>query len=344
MKIAIIGAGWYGCHIASILKSYAVDITIFEQEDDIFKHASSKNQNRLHLGFHYPRSSITRLQSKQGFKNFKKEYDFCCSPISKNFYAVDNQRSLIDFETFKIIMEHDLDFKIKDNTDRLQNLSGLINTKEEVINFDIAIEHFKELLSGDLRLNCKIENADIQNCDDYVQIKDENFDYLINCTWATFRNNFNIDAFYESCIVLLYKTSHHENDFAITIMDGEFVSLFPYTENGVYTLTSVKNTVLKRDKSYKKIIDFQNNLSDDFIQEIIKKMEAEMIYYYPDFLIDFEFKDYFLTTKSKLNVQTDSREVVVKHNNREIFVFSGKIDTIFEAEKEILKILGLKNE
>ena len=72
MKIAIIGAGWFGCHIAYELMNDGHEIKIYEKENDIFLGASGFNQNRLHLGFHYPRSFITREQSKKGFKYFKK--------------------------------------------------------------------------------------------------------------------------------------------------------------------------------------------------------------------------------------------------------------------------------
>ena len=67
-KIAIIGAGWFGCHIAHQIKKKLnkFDIKLYEKEKDIFLGASSNNQNRLHLGFHYPRSKQTRLQSKNG--------------------------------------------------------------------------------------------------------------------------------------------------------------------------------------------------------------------------------------------------------------------------------------
>lgn len=49
MKIAIIGAGWIGCHLAHKLKNNH-KITIYDKED-IFSGSSSNNQNRLHLGF-----------------------------------------------------------------------------------------------------------------------------------------------------------------------------------------------------------------------------------------------------------------------------------------------------
>ena len=50
IKIAIIGAGWFGCHIGYKLKKKNFNIQIFEKGKDIFENASGNNTNRLHLG------------------------------------------------------------------------------------------------------------------------------------------------------------------------------------------------------------------------------------------------------------------------------------------------------
>ena len=55
MKIAIIGAGFFGATIAlKLSKKHTVDL--FEKEKDILNGASKINQFRFHMGFHYPRS------------------------------------------------------------------------------------------------------------------------------------------------------------------------------------------------------------------------------------------------------------------------------------------------
>ena len=47
-KIAIIGAGWFGCYIAYDLIRSGYDVNVFEKEKEIFLGASGFNQNRLH--------------------------------------------------------------------------------------------------------------------------------------------------------------------------------------------------------------------------------------------------------------------------------------------------------
>lgn len=341
MKIAIIGAGWYGCHIAAILKDKGIEIDIYEKEKEIFQQASSKNQNRLHLGFHYPRSYLTREQSKEGYKKFINSYGDLCFNVAKNIYAVDNRKSLLDFETYVAIMESTkLNFKVVEYPFKtFSNLDGFMETNEMVIDFDLAKKYFEEKLKENLIVNTEIELADLKEHENYVSIKDKKYDYVINCTWGTFKPFKNVDIFYEPCITFLYKTQ--KKDFALTIMDGEFISLYPYNKN-LYTLTSVKNTPLSKYNDINEVNKHLELLKEKEILEIRNKMEIETLYYYPQFLEDFSYHSYYTSIKTKLNVKNDCRQVVVESKGREIFVLPGKIDTIFYAEDHILSILGLK--
>ena len=68
MKIAIIGAGWMGAHISNVLNQKGYNVNLYESKSKIFSGMSGYNTNRLHMGYHYPRSQITRLQSFYGYK------------------------------------------------------------------------------------------------------------------------------------------------------------------------------------------------------------------------------------------------------------------------------------
>ena len=83
-KIIIIGGGWYGCHSAMLLKD-KFDIILIEQKNDIFKNSSYYNQNRLHLGFHYPRNYNTRNLCNKYYSQFIEKYGFCIDNIDKNY-------------------------------------------------------------------------------------------------------------------------------------------------------------------------------------------------------------------------------------------------------------------
>ena len=52
MRIAVIGTGWYGCHLSLFLQCKGVDVHLFEKNKEIFRGMSGFNSNRLHKGFH----------------------------------------------------------------------------------------------------------------------------------------------------------------------------------------------------------------------------------------------------------------------------------------------------
>src|SRR3990167_5616207 len=108
MKIAIIGAGLYGCHLALSLQKQGHAITLFEKNTDIFQQISGKFGIRLHLGPHYPRSASTRENCKKGFDEFKRYYPELIIEHDYSIYGLgeldaDNLRSKIDQELFESV-------------------------------------------------------------------------------------------------------------------------------------------------------------------------------------------------------------------------------------------------
>ena len=88
MKVAIAGGGWYGCHIASSLKAFDVEVTLFEKNAQLFSEASGNNQYRLHQGLHYARSAGTRHQSRDGYHRFVERYPRLSQSVANNVYLV----------------------------------------------------------------------------------------------------------------------------------------------------------------------------------------------------------------------------------------------------------------
>ena len=73
-KILVIGAGIFGCCIASELAKIGYDVVLIEQDSDIMQRASKLNHNRIHFGFHYPRSPRTARQSLEGLITFFQQF------------------------------------------------------------------------------------------------------------------------------------------------------------------------------------------------------------------------------------------------------------------------------
>ena len=184
--IIIIGSGWYGLHILKYLKEKFnyLNIILLEKNNDIFENSSNYNQNRLHLGYHYPRSFKTRKLCKLGYDKFVKQYREVIDFIDNNFYIISNE-SLIDYDTFIKIYSNDDKYDhtiIKNNY--FENIdNNIINTKEKIINSIKAKNYFKTNIDYNLiKFNYEVKH--IENNNNKIIINNDlNCDLLIDCTY-----------------------------------------------------------------------------------------------------------------------------------------------------------------
>lgn len=341
LNIIIIGAGWYGCYAALLLQNRH-NVTIIDKEKDIFEESSFYNQNRLHLGYHYCRSYKTRNLCKKGFvkfiSKFKTENIFC--QIKKNYYLISNNSS-VDFETiFSIYKYENYNFDILENQDFKNINNNILNVNECVINSNKSKEFFKNNLICKKIFNKKVIAINYGN-DPMIILDDDSIiscDLIIDCTL----NSFNLSSknyIYEKTISLLYKKYSKTNFDGITVIDGKFFSLYPNDiDNDIYTLTDVEFTPLIISEKLEDINNFV--LDSNKLDKVKCEMENKVKYYYEKFKEHFEYIGYFLSKKTKLISNSDSRECnIEKINDKLITINCGKITGIFEMEYYFKKIL-----
>ena len=312
IKVAIFGAGWYGCHLAASLLEKGLKVQIFEKNEKIFNEASKNNQNRLHLGFHYPRSSITRNQSKRGFQIFNLCYKEFIKKIDLNIYSIAENTSLIDFETFKQIMTASkLEFEdISGSTPIiLNNIEGSIFCQEMLIDSKKAEKYFLEKLKDSLIFNYKITKVNLKEIE-------QEFDLILDCTWNKIfpDNNF----CFEPSVLFKYEKTN-KLDLALTIMDGKLCSIYPYNENFA-TLSDVEYTPINKCKTIEEANLVIKNISQRMIKEINHKMEEKIKYYFPSFNKNFVNPMPIFSVKTKTrNNYADHRYSFINKINDKIF-------------------------
>lgn len=332
MKIIIIGAGWYGCYCAYLLQN-THEVILIEKNKEIFEESSYYNQNRLHLGLHYPRNYTTRNLCKKTFEKFKQKFNVT-DQISDNYYLISKQ-SMIDFNTFCSIYKYEgYDFKKKKNTE-FENIDGdVIVTNEEVINSEKSKQFFCENLSCDILLNKKVKNIDTTNTPTVIfENSSMECDIIIDCTYNFLNLSHNM-YMYEKTISLLYK-KNSSNFGAVTIMDGNFCSLYPHDINkSIYTLTDVEFTPLIKSSNIEDINNYE--LTDEILNNTIEKMENKICIFFKNFKKEFKYEGYFLSNKTKLISTSDTRECNIENfDNKLITVNCGKIVGIFELEEHL---------
>lgn len=327
MKIAIIGAGWVGCHLFTAIRqtiSDKIDSLVLYDREGIFPTSSSSyiNQNRLHKGYHYPRSSKTRHLCHSTFDRFLQEYGFLVKDVPSNLYMV-SDKSIIDGDTYKTIYAIDERIREPYCATRVDipagffNIDACFSVEEKFIDFGEAHRYFNNTIPP--------QNFVKSTFSDYTDIDRLllEYDIVINCT-----NNMVdpiIDSYQESCLTHIIQSKSDGLGFgAVTLMDGDFFSIYPYDiTNSMYTLTHVKYTPEKNSTSF---------------TESYEMTRKSVIEYFPDYDSLFRYKYTLRSTKSKFYTTTDNRHpIVVSNDGRYIRVFTGKIQGIYPIADQILK-------
>jgi len=346
MKIAIVGAGWYGCHIGLSLKNNGIDVKIFEKNDDIFLEASTNNQYRLHQGLHYARSSLTRYQSRDGFLRFCERYPNFSKIVDENYYLVPKYESIIDFNTYFSIM-----YSTGINIEKLKveqipsyfdatKFEGLIKCDERIMLNGKAKDFFNKELSTVLYKNTKIVSYLKEK--NKIILNNEEFDYLIDCTWGALIPNHSY--FYEPTLLLYYQSTDQMIFPAITLVDGSLWSIYPTDKFGIYTLSSVTHTPLSLHKTKQEAYVTLSKITNDEVELKRKCMEEEVLEYFSKFKSYFTYIGPQFAIKTKPMGKTDDRHSSVIRDHNIFSVYSGKIDNIFQASDYILGQLLKDNE
>lgn len=337
MTIAVVGAGFYGCHIALSLKRLGLDVELLEAESEILTRASGNNQFRLHQGFHYPRNFRTRIQSLEGFHAFKAHYPGLSSRVKNNVYAIPRRQSLTDFKTYRVIMAGSgLDFADVDPSDfGLIDCEGAVNTPEEVLNIGAAREYFRRQIGSSLQVGVRVEIDNLLAASDYSMI--------IDCTWG---HEAKLDeVFFEPCMLLYYEdTVGRYDDLAITLVDGDLCSLYPTETSRLMTLSSVPFTPLGKFESAEAARAVLRGVTVDDVQERRTLFEEQMAAFLPGFDDGLEFVGPQLSIKTKVEGASADRSCQVFRRDRLVTVLSGKVDTVFYALSAVVEILAASSE
>jgi len=338
MKIAILGAGFYGLHIGSRLLGMGLDVDVYEREASIFSGASAKNQFRLHQGFHYARNFRTRTQSRDGFFRFIERYGDLTREVPNNFYLVPKGDSLIDFQTYKSIMTSSgLSFRDSLPPKDIVFDCGAIVTDERVLLVEKARQLFLEKMGSKIQFNW---TGGLSINEASVLIAGRNYNYLIDCTWG--HNRLPEGFFYESTLLLYFRLKDGA-DFnkALTFVDGPLWSIYPTEDEHIFTLSSVPYTPIVKSRSLSEVRESINRFSGEDLRSRKSLMLRQVERYFPNFQEIFEFRAPQFSIKTKPTGDDDDRSCYVSKLGPYITVLSGKIDNIFEASHLVGDMIGL---
>jgi len=327
MKIRVLGAGIYGCHIALSLINEGHTVEVHDIANRIFAGASGGIPARLHTGQHYPRSGLTRAACQKHVKEFMSVYGHLTHCVKTNIYAIAEYDSLVDFDTYCKVLKDEIEYiKIHDPSEfGLKNVEGALLTGERHLVINKAIIYFKEQLKDRLKLDMP---GGIPHSNE--------FDLTIDCTFCA-NEALNIDR-YEPCVTAIMEGPC---DIAVTIMDGPFGSLYAWDEDlDLSSLTSAKYTPFSKTcKTWAGAKNLLNSQSLNDINDRSALMIEQMRNYYPA-IDEYRHIDNKLSIRAMPRSGSDARLVSVDVKDKVVTIRAGKIDAILDAEKAVKGIIS----
>lgn len=246
-RALVIGGGIFGVTAAIELAKSGIDTYLFERGAKLMHGATSVNQNRFHLGYHYPRSAATAKQCLEGLASFKEYFAPSLVDVKENYYAIGKDGSRVSFEEYiDFCDELQLSYEEKFPSERLLNragVSGCISVKEQIINLDIL----KSIAENLLREN----GVRIRLDKEYIKGDEKNYDIVVNATYSNLNSVNKMlglvtkEYRYDICNVPVLKLPKDLSGIGITIMDGDFYSILPYAGTPYHLFWSVRGSATR---------------------------------------------------------------------------------------------------
>ena len=313
-RIAIIGGGWVGCHLAMAFRDEA-EVTLYEKNHTLISETSFINQNRLHYGYHYARNAATRRLCATTFVRFMEDYGNVVHDVDDNYYAVSEDESLLDAETISTILGHGphevLDAQLFCHT------SLLLNTTEKRISAIEASDYFQ------WHLNSLVKREAIKK--ENLQSLKQDYDLVFDCT-----NNSLLEPlpshFFEAVAMFIYRPKKPLPFGALTYIDGELFSIYPYNDK-CFSLSHVKYGIMPG-----------NSLGN--ADDTRRKIEQHVERYWPDFADSFDYLFPTLSIKAKTKDSSANRTPLMRQEDNLFSFFTGKIQGIYAIEQMARQIIA----
>lgn len=364
VNVAVIGAGIFGAEVALKTKTLGLSVKVYEAKEDILSGASMNNQNRLHLGFHYPRDLETGRQSIRGFDAFRQKYAGSIQDDFQNAYFIANQKSLTTPAAYlDFCNDLGVPFQEIEPDSFPVEVSGAdtgILCGEVVYDCRILRELVRNLLDiagVEVALGTSVQSVEKGNGQYIVRSSDGKValaDVVVNASYAdinriTGQLGFPISQnSYEYTAVPIIRVSLPRA--GITVMDGPFMTVLPYGKSGDFLLYNVVDSVVASEVAELMNSDWLVPETAPFTQvdkaAFFRNILERCAQYVPALrqaeLVGFLEGPRMVLAKSD---DSDARPSIVTDYNGSYFsVFSGKIDHSLWVADEVGTLLERRFE
>lgn len=231
MRVAVVGAGVYGCVIAVDLARAGHRVDLYERHQGLLHGASRANQARLHGGYHYPRSPETAKACAADARRFAARFGEAVWRGARHVYAVSADGSRTDAAEYRRFCDGIGQGHRAVREPLLQGVGVAMVVPEAFID----IPALRRRLRGDLRAAGVTVHLGVD-----VEATSLPHDLVV---MATYGRGFPLPLRYEVCEVALVRLGVHYAGRSIVVMDGGFCGLDPMPGSDVHLLYHVELSV-----------------------------------------------------------------------------------------------------
>jgi FAD dependent oxidoreductase len=360
ITFVIIGAGWYGVHIALELKKKypRCKIILLEKNSDIFSEISGMFGIRLHNGLHYPRSDATRKTCRKGLEKFQKYYPELIRPHLYAIYGLgeldaDEHPSKTNKEAFAAVCEElESCSEIQPAAWEYKRLLFAVDTKESSLPLGAPLrDYFSSALNdAGVTVLCNFEVTNIEKqCNGQFVVSGRRgempeekffFSHVINATsYQAFLPGpekclpLEMEIVYQPCLALMYDCTERPLSnllFSFIVMDGWFPCLMPYDDrkdvkteaSSKYILTHGKWTIMGSFQTAEEAKNRLSTVNDEFISQKVKpNCEEEMEKFWPEFQKKFKYIKWIGAVLAKIKTEREFRSAVTFQNKENGMIY-----------------------
>lgn len=335
MKVAVIGAGIFGCTVAVDLARAGIDVTLVEQRMGILEGATARCQARLHSGYHYPRSDTTAKQAHDGATEFAARYPDAITRARNHYYVIAPDSKTTPEEYLAFCDRNGLPYEIVEKPPEVHAADLVVRVPEAFV--DVAV--LRRQLYGDL-----VRAGVHQILSTTVELT-RDYDMTI---WATYGRPWHQPLQYELCEVVLLELGRYGRD-SFVVVDGEFTSLDPLGHT--FALYDVNHSVHTR------VVATEPDVPEGYEELIMSLGPVKTpLSRYPQmtesagrFLrnldpggrgVSIYHGSWFAVRAVLPNVDgTDERPTLIHYGDKSISILSGKICTAVSTAREVVQDL-----
>jgi glycine/D-amino acid oxidase-like deaminating enzyme len=351
----VLGGGFYGCVIAVYLARQRRfrSVVLVEHETDLLKHASYNNQARIHGGYHYPRSFVTANRSRKNFPLFVRDWPEAVKSDFTKLYAIARRNSRVTARQFQRFCR-EIGAPLDPVGREVRSLFDPVLVEEVFLAqeyaFDAtALSHWAHEELGaagvEVLLNTKALQVSRPNSGLAVKVQSSGIQrdlyarLVFNCTYSGLHQietpeHPSAPLKHEMTEIALMKMPPALQGLGVTLMDGPFFSMMPFSARNLHTLSHVRYTPHlswndERDRDpYEALRMYQRETRvDRMIRDAARYMPAIVDACYVESL--FEIKTVLLK-----NEVDDGRPILFEQHERlpgYYSILGSKIDNIYDV-------------